>query len=69
MLQFLKKLKLRKSGSRKNIRKSIHVKIYLWSFFDYHYLQKYLYNWNIKLNYYFICKINIKGYFTWKLSR
>ena len=42
---------------------SFHIKIYLWSLVDYQHLQKYFYNWNITLNYYFICKINIRGNF------
>ena len=42
---------------------SFHVKIYLWSIVDYQHLQKFFYNWNITLNYYFICKINIRGNF------
>ena len=42
---------------------SFHIKIYLWLLVDYQHLQKYFYNWNITLNYYFICKINIRGNF------
>ena len=55
MFQFFKKLKLYKQYV------SIHVKIYLGSFVDYQHLQKYLYNWNITLNYCFIFIINING--------
>ena len=68
MLQLLKKLKLYvyKTASRYSTQGphvSFHIKIYLWSLVDYQHLQKYFYNWNITLNYYFICKINIRGNF------
>ena len=42
---------------------SFHIKVYLWSHVDYQHLQKYFYNWNITLNYYFICKIDIRDNF------
>ena len=41
----------------------IHTKIYLQSFVDYQY---HFYIWNITLNYYFNCKVNIRGNFIWK---
>ena len=66
MLQLLKKLKLYSKLGPDTVHKapiSFHIKTYLWSLVDYQHLQKYFYNWNIKLNYYFICKINIKGNF------
>ena len=42
---------------------SIHNKFYLRSYIDYQY---HLYIWNIALNYYFICKVNIRGNFIMK---
>ena len=56
---------IQKTGSRKSTL-SIHIKIYLWSFVDYHHLQKHFYNRNIILDYCFTCKNNIRGYFIWK---
>ena len=50
----------------RNITLSVNIEIYL-RLFAYHYhLQKYFYNWNITMNYYFICKINIRDYFIWR---
>ena len=63
MLQFVKKLKtVHKISSRDNIL-SIHRIIYLSSFMYHHHLKKYFYSRNIPLNYCFICKIIIRGYF------
>ena len=42
---------------------SFHIKIYLWLLVDYQHPQKYFYIWNITLNHYFMCKINIRGNF------
>ena len=57
MLQLFKKLKLyTKLGPE-------HIKVYLWSLVDYQHLQKYFYNWNITLNYNFICEVNSTGNF------
>ena len=57
--------KISSINSTINIQISIKIK-YLESP-DSHYLQKYFYIWNIALNYYFICKINIRVYFiSWK---
>ena len=69
MLHLLKKLKLYTKLGRETIHKapiSIHIKIHLWFFVGYQHLQKYFYNWHMKLNYYFICKINIMGNFMLK---
>ena len=66
MLQLLKKLKLYTKPHPTTIHKapiSFHIKIYLWSLVDNQHLQKYFYNWNITLNYYFICKIIVRGNF------
>ena len=66
MPQLLKKLELyihKTAYTVHNAPISFHIKIYLWSLVDYQHLQKYFYNWNITLNYYFICKINIYGNF------
>ena len=66
MLLLLKKLKLYTKLSPDIVYKSpisFHIKIYLWSLVDYQHLQKCFYNWKITLNYYFICKINIRGNF------
>ena len=66
ILQLLKKLKLYRKLGLDTVFKatiSFRTKIYLWSLVDYQHLQKYFYNWNITLNYYFICKINIRGNF------
>ena len=63
MLEILNKLKLYIKLGPEAVHKApmcVHIKIYLWSFVDYHHLQKYFYNWNITLNYCFICKINIR---------
>ena len=62
MLQFLKKLKLYTKLFPQTVD-SIHIKIYLQLYAYHHHLQKYFDNWNIKLNYCFICKINVRDYF------
>ena len=66
MLQLFKKLKLYRKLSPDVVHKnpmSFQIKIYLWSLVDYQHLQKCFYNWNIILNYYFICRINTRGNF------
>ena len=45
---------------------SIHIKVHMQSFVDYHHLKKYFNNWKITLSYCFICKINIRDFFIWK---
>ena len=64
MLHIFKKLKpYTKPDTVHKAPISFYIKVYLWSLVDYEHLQKYFYDWNITLNYYFICKSNIRGNF------
>ena len=64
---FSKETKAKQRIISRNSSLSIHIKIYLQSFVYHHHPHEYFYYWNVKLNYFFICKINIRGNFikTW----